>query len=134
MPLVSVRFVVRRQRADGCSRGDAPRQGRGPSFGYHAPAVNGKPGDDPITDIVKYRVAVFGAAVDMLILETVALGGENELRERGLDGLRPLPTNVERELQQIRDRRVREGRQSGWEVDRLISEAHEASNPDDSSL
>ncbi len=94
--------------------------------------MNGKPGDDPITDIVEYRLAVFAPAVDTLIAEIVALGGEQELRERGLDGLRPLPSNLEQELRQVRDRRVRKGRESGWEVDRLLAEAHEGRSPDGS--
>jgi len=94
--------------------------------------VNGKPGDDPITDVVKYRLPVFAPSVDILIAEIVALGGEQELRERGLDGLQPLPSNLEQELRQVRDLRVREGRRSGWEVDRLLAEAQEGRSPDDS--
>lgn len=101
-------------------------------------AANG-PGDDPIIDIVMYRLPVFSPAVDVLIAEIVALGGRREIEERygafywgspsfkhELDSLRPMrpmrPT-VEDELLAIRGRLEREGRAGGWEVDRLLDEA-----------
>ena len=100
--------------------------------------ANGKPGDCPITDIVAYRLPVFSPSIDLLIAEIVALGGRQELEERyclfywappsfkhELDSLRPIPPNLEDELTEIRDQREREGRDGGWEVDRLLQEARE---------
>ena len=104
--------------------------------------MNGKPGDDPVTDIVKYRVRVFSPAIDLLIAEIVALGGRQELSDRyglfywqppqwnhELDSLRPVPPNLDQQLREIHDRREREGRDGGWEVDRLLAEAREGRNP-----
>jgi hypothetical protein len=42
----------------------------------------GGPGDDPIVDIVHYRLPVFSPDVDLLVAEIVALGGEREVRDR----------------------------------------------------
>jgi len=79
---------------------------------------------------------VFTPAIDVLIAEIVALGGRQELDDRyglfywgppsfknELDSLRPIPPNLEQQLQDIRERREREARQGGWEVDRLLEEA-----------
>jgi hypothetical protein len=98
----------------------------------------GGPGDSPITDIVTYRLPVFSPEVDLLIAEIVALGGEREIRDRygafywsppsfkhELDSLRPFPDDLAGDLRAIRDRRVREGTEGGWEVDRLLNEARE---------
>lgn len=96
----------------------------------------GGPGDDPITDIVTYRLPVFSPAADLLIAEIVALGGRREIEERygafywgppsfkhELDSARPMPPNLEDELILVRDRLEIEGRSGGWEVDRLLDEA-----------
>jgi hypothetical protein len=40
---------------------------------------NGKQGDHPITDIIHYRLPVFGQAIDDLIREIREGGGEAEL-------------------------------------------------------
>jgi hypothetical protein len=98
----------------------------------------GGPGDDPIVDIVHYRLPVFSPEVDLLVAEIVALGGEREIRDRygafywerpssfqELHGLRPFPDDLAADLRVIRDRRSTEARQSGWEVDRLLAEARE---------
>jgi hypothetical protein len=37
--------------------------------------MNGKKGDDPILDIVYWKVPVFSAEIDSLIAEIVQLGG-----------------------------------------------------------
>lgn len=96
----------------------------------------GGPGDDPITDIVTYRLPVFSPVADVLIAEIVALGGRREIEQRygafywgppsfkhELDSLRPMPPNLEDELLAIRDRLEREGRAGGLEVDRLLDDA-----------
>lgn len=96
----------------------------------------GGPGDDPITDIITYHLPVFSPEADLLIAEIVALGGERELRDRygafywgppsfkhELDSLRPFPPDLVGELSAIRDRLEAQGRDGGWEVDRLLEEA-----------
>lgn len=98
----------------------------------------GGPGDDPITDIVTYRLPVFSPAVDQLVAEIVALGGRRELDGRygafywgppsfvhRLDSLRPMPADLEGELVEVRNRLECEGRDGGWEVDRLLRESRE---------
>ncbi|MEZ5988744.1 MAG: hypothetical protein R3F30_06410 [Planctomycetota bacterium] len=43
--------------------------------------ANGKPGDDPLLDIVKHGLAVFGDPCDALILEASKLCSRRELYE-----------------------------------------------------
>lgn len=89
--------------------------------------VNGKPGDHPLTDILAYRLEVFGAVADALIREICDLGGHEQL-ERQFDLLsidprfqrldRP-PLDVpqfEAELQRLRDDLRAEAVRRGWEV------------------
>lgn len=96
----------------------------------------GGPGHDPITDIVRYGVKVFSPEADLLIAEIVALGGEQELRDRygafywgppsfahELDSLRPISPDFVAELSATRDQLERQRRLGGWEVDRLLAEA-----------
>jgi hypothetical protein len=96
--------------------------------------VNGKRGDHPITDIVNYRVAVFGPAIDLLIAEIIALGGRQELEDRYGPSYWPPPSfedergspiahDLESQLRSIRDRHEENARAAGWEVDRLLEEA-----------
>ncbi|MGH9271824.1 MAG: hypothetical protein ACRDZ2_11175 [Ilumatobacteraceae bacterium] len=96
--------------------------------------ASGGPGDHPVTDIVRYGVAVFSPATDLMIAEIVALGGAGELEERygGMwwgpssgagGGGRAMPRQVRGELRALRNRLVERGRASGWEVDRLLSDA-----------
>lgn len=42
----------------------------------------GRPGNDPITDIVEHRLLVFSPVADRLVAEIVALGGRSELESR----------------------------------------------------
>ena len=100
--------------------------------------MNGKKGDDAILDIVNYHASVFSPEVDLLIAEIVALGGKAEIQDefgRLLNEPRSTPIGpVKPEdesrlseyrtwLQALRDQRVQEGREAGWEVDRLLEEA-----------
>jgi hypothetical protein len=81
--------------------------------------VNGKLGDDPVTDIVKYGVEIFSPEADALVAEIDGLGGWESLfarmalvewqedlrgmREAGRDTAGPL-VNLMRMLQTERDR------------------------------
>jgi hypothetical protein len=102
----------------------------------------GGPGDDPILDIVVYRLPVFSPEADLLIAEIVALGGEREIRDRygafywtppsfkhELDSLTPFPADFAAELRSVRERLEAEGREGGWEVDRLLDEARRGRKP-----
>ena len=89
--------------------------------------ANGKVGDDPILDIVRRNLRVFTPSVDLLIAEIAALGGTDELRERfGFALYYPpesAPATFKSDLREIRDRREREGREAGWDVDSLLADA-----------
>jgi hypothetical protein len=41
--------------------------------------ANGRPGDHPLTDVLRHGRAVFGPEVDGLIREVAALGGQGHL-------------------------------------------------------
>ncbi|TET79999.1 hypothetical protein E3J38_06445 [candidate division TA06 bacterium] len=70
---------------------------------------NGKPGDHPITDILLHNIRVFSRKADRLIREICNLGGRDEL-EAEIDLLRPPQIReLERILQELRDRLKREG-------------------------
>jgi len=70
---------------------------------------NGKPGDHPITDILLHNIRVFSRKADRLIREICNLGGRDEL-EAETDLLRPPQIReLERILQELRDRLKREG-------------------------
>lgn len=110
---------------------------------HAALVVQGGPGDDPITDIVTHGLAVFSPVADLLIAEIVSLGGRGEIDERygpfywgppsfkhELDTREPIPSDFENELRSIRIRLEHERRAGGWEVDRLLDEAHRARRRD----
>ena len=78
--------------------------------------ANGAKGDDPIVDIVCWKIPRFSPTVDALIAEIVRLGGQKEL-ERDLDLFQPPPLEkFEPLLQQMRDRLWKEAKERGWEV------------------
>jgi hypothetical protein len=88
---------------------------------------NGTHGDDPLLDIVSYKLDALTAPVDQLIAEVVALGGTDELRERfGFSLYYPpesAPASFEEDLRLIRDRLEHDGREAGWDVDSLLDDA-----------
>jgi hypothetical protein len=86
---------------------------------------NGKPGDHPLTDILIHKIEVFAPHVDALIREIVELGGERALEsEVNLVMLDPrFPSDrsadlsdLEAQLESLRDRLLADRRQRGWEV------------------
>jgi hypothetical protein len=78
--------------------------------------MNGKKGDHPLTDIVKWKIPVFSPSADALIAEIVQLGAREEL-ESGFNLFSPPPPPAfEGKLKEIRDRVLAERKASGWEV------------------
>jgi hypothetical protein len=78
--------------------------------------MNGKQGDDPILDIMHWKIRRFSEGADKLIAEIVELGGRAEL-ERTFDLFQPPPIEqFEIALRQIRDRLWKDRRDRGWEV------------------
>ena len=83
---------------------------------------NGKVGDHPLTDIVHHGRSVYSECADSLVREIVELGGRDEIsdlliREFNVFGKPDVP-KLERVLTEIRDRRLQDARDRGWEVDR----------------
>jgi hypothetical protein len=78
--------------------------------------MNGKPGDHPITDIVKWKIPRFSPTADALIGEIVQLGAQREL-ELAFDLFAPpaLP-EFEIKLKEMRDRIYKDRKKSGWEL------------------
>ena len=65
---------------------------------------NGKPGDDPLTDILVHNLEVFSPEADALIKEIVSLGGQADLeRHFNLFWTPPLE-EFESELRVLLDR------------------------------
>ncbi len=78
--------------------------------------MNGKKGDDPVTDILFHKARVFSSTVDGLIAEIVQLGGGAALRS-SFNLYRPEPLDkFEPALKQLRDRLFQEAKDRGWEV------------------
>lgn len=78
--------------------------------------MNGKKGDHPITDIVKWKIPVFSPTADALIAEIVQLGARPELESSfNLFMPPPLPA-FEAKLKEMRDRVFADRKESGWEV------------------
>jgi hypothetical protein len=87
----------------------------------------GGPGDDPVTDIVPYRLSVFGPEIDLIVAEIVALGARRALyNEYKLFNWTPLSQAQTADLVAFRDRLVAEGRSAGWEIDRTLQEVRES--------
>jgi len=66
--------------------------------------MNGKPGDHPITDIVKWKVPRFSPTADALIAEIVQLGAERELESAFNLFAPPGWFDFEAKLKEMRDR------------------------------
>lgn len=81
---------------------------------------NGKPGDHPITDILVHHRRVYSETADALVREIADLGGEREIADMLYteynEYSKPDVPKLERVLTEIRDRRLREAREKGWEV------------------
>jgi hypothetical protein len=81
---------------------------------------NGKPGDHPITDILVHHRRVYSETADALVREIADLGGEREIADMLYteynEYSKPDVPKLERLLTAIRDRRLREARERGWEV------------------
>ena len=85
----------------------------------------GGPHDDPITDIVTYHLPVFGAS-DVVIAEIVTLGGRRALYDTyKMFDWTPLSEAQIEALVAFRDQLVAEGRQRGWEVDRILQDVRD---------
>jgi hypothetical protein len=80
--------------------------------------ANGKPGDNAITDIIRYKLPVYSPTIDSLITEIVDLGGRPELEVKLIDNAKAPPDLLEAELRTLRDRYREEARNRGWEVER----------------
>jgi hypothetical protein len=92
----------------------------------------GGPGDDPITDIVTYRLSVFGSAADRLVAEIHVLGGTEEITSmcraeywppRHYAPDRVVSSAFLANLQEVRLRVEALARQRGWEVETLLDSA-----------
>jgi|HubBroStandDraft_1064217.scaffolds.fasta_scaffold1150142_1 hypothetical protein len=78
--------------------------------------ANGTKGDDPILDIIHFKIRRFSRAADALIAEIVELGAQREL-ESTVNLFAPPPLGVlEAELKEMRDRLLADRKQRGWEV------------------
>jgi hypothetical protein len=78
--------------------------------------ANGKPGDDPILDIVRWKSPRFSPRADELVAEIVQLGGQKELEQTFNLFVPPPLADFEKALQELRDRLHRDAKERGWEV------------------
>ena len=77
---------------------------------------NGKPGDDPLNDILLYKHPTFSPEIDTLIVEIVALGGKRRL-ETQFNLFAPPPLELfEKEIKAMRDHLKSEAKERGWEI------------------
>jgi hypothetical protein len=78
--------------------------------------ANGTKGDDPILDIVYFKISRFSPTADALIAEIVQLGAQREL-ESAVNLFAPPPiAALEAELKEMRDRLLADRKERGWEV------------------
>jgi hypothetical protein len=77
---------------------------------------NGKKGDDPILDIVHWKIERFSPKADGLVAEIVQLGGKAELERTFNLSVPPPIAEFEKSLQALRDRLYGEAKERGWEV------------------
>ena len=94
--------------------------------------AGGGPGDDPVSDIVVYRLPVFGSIADRLVAEIHELGGAEEVEAMCRSEYWPpkhhapdrdVSLEFVAKLQEVRRRVERDARQRGWEVDDLLARA-----------
>lgn len=87
--------------------------------------ANGKPGDHPITDILNWKMEVYGPEADDLVRQIVQLGGREHLEAEPTNLLRLDPRfqpgvdieGLTENLRDLRDRLRSEAIERGWEVD-----------------
>jgi hypothetical protein len=84
---------------------------------------NGKPGDDPLLDILGHGLDVYSPRVAALVRKIAALADEKTRRELGdrlqsqySPYLRPDVAKLERELIELRDRLTREALDRRFEI------------------
>jgi hypothetical protein len=78
--------------------------------------MNGEKGDDPILDIIHWKVSRFSPTADALIAEIVQMGGRSEL-EQAFNLFGPPPIGqFEGDLRQLRDRILKDRKERGWEL------------------
>jgi hypothetical protein len=78
--------------------------------------MNGKPGDHPITDIVKWKLPRFSPIADALIAEIIQFGAQQEL-ECTFNLFAPPPRpSFEAKLKEMRDRIFVDRKERGWEI------------------
>ena len=79
--------------------------------------MNGKKGDQPITDILLHNLPTYSPKADALIKEIVQLGGRAELESTFDLMVPPRPiAPFEQKLQKFRDRLYRDAKQRGWDL------------------
>jgi len=78
--------------------------------------MNGKKGDDPILDIMHWKIPRFSPSADAMIAEIVHLGGRDELT-RTFNLFQPPPIRqFEEALKELRDRIRKDRKERGWEL------------------
>jgi hypothetical protein len=78
--------------------------------------ANGTKGDDPIVDIVYFKIPRFSPTADALIAEIVQLGAQGELGSTlNLFTPPPIPS-LENQLRELRDRIFADRKERRWEV------------------
>jgi hypothetical protein len=77
---------------------------------------NGKPGDDPITDIVEHKLLRFSPQIDELVRRLARVTSPDDLRKM-FDWFQPPPLpEFERQLRARVERLEPEARKRGWEI------------------
>jgi hypothetical protein len=78
--------------------------------------ANGKKGDDPLMDILVYRIPVYSPEIDAAVREIHALGGDRDILDRtDWSSSRPR-SELARELRQALEELRELRRQQGWEL------------------
>jgi hypothetical protein len=78
--------------------------------------MNGKKGDDPILDIVRWKALVFSPEIDSLIAEIVQLDGRAEIEKRFNLSKPPAPQEFAAALRDLRNTLKKDRQDRGWEV------------------
>ncbi|MGA9543651.1 MAG: hypothetical protein WBQ85_08780 [Candidatus Sulfotelmatobacter sp.] len=78
--------------------------------------ANGTKGDDPILDIIHFKISRFSPTADALIAEIVELGAQRELESAVNLFAPPSIAALEVELKEMRDRLLADRKERGWEV------------------
>jgi hypothetical protein len=90
------------------------------SLGSVSSSMNGKPGDSPVLDITVHKLLVYSPDADALVVEIVRLGGRDEIEPKLVSEFHPTARpdlkRVTAYLAEVRDRRLRDAKERGWEV------------------